>query len=189
MPVSAIYQLKVTLKDSKPPIWRRILVPDSVSLYQLHNILQIVMGWEDYHLHQFLIGDEYYGNPEDDEMGEMKNEKRFRLKQFVTGKGFKFFYEYDFGDGWEHVIQVEAVLPVEEGRQYPVCVEGKRACPPEDIGGVWGYEDFLEAISNPEHPEHDEMLEWYGEDFDPEFFDVEEVNLGLHQFASRARIK
>jgi hypothetical protein len=189
MLASAIYQLKVTLKDSKPPIWRRILVPDSVSLYQLHNILQIVMGWGDYHLHQFLIGGEYYGNPEDDEMGETKNEKRFRLNQFVTGKGFKFLYEYDFGDSWEHVIQVEAVLPVEKGKQYPVCVEGKRACPPEDVGGIWGYEDFLQAISNPEHPEHEEMMEWYDEDFDPEFFDVEKVNLALRQFASRTRMK
>ena len=185
----SIYQLKITLNDSKPPIWRRILVPDSISLHQLHTILQIVMGWTNSHLHQFIIDDEYYGDPEDDEMGDMKNEKRYRLNQFVRRKGFKFIYEYDFGDSWEHIILVEAILPIQKGAQYPICLEGKRACPPEDVGGVWGYEEFLEVISNPKHPEHEEMLEWVGEDFDPEFFDIEDANLGLRQFASRARMK
>jgi hypothetical protein len=183
----AIYQIKVTLKGSKPPIWRRVLVPDSISLYQLHNILQIVMGWGNYHLHQFIINDQYYGDPEDDEMGEIKNETRYRLNQFVTRKGFKFIYEYDFGDSWEHTVLIEDILPVEKGRQYPVCVTGKRACPPEDVGGVWGYEEFLQIIADPQHPEHDQMMEWYGEDFDPEFFDLEEVNSILRNDAARAR--
>lgn len=181
----SIYQLKVTLKDSKPPIWRRILVPDSISLYQLHTILQIVMGWTNSHLHQFLIEDEYYGDPADSDYGDIKNEKRYRLNQFVARKGFKFIYEYDFGDSWEHTILVEVILPFEKDKQYPICLAGKRACPPEDVGGIWGYEDFLETISNPEHPKYEGIIEWLGDDFDPEFFDIDDVNEVLRQFAVR----
>ncbi len=146
------------------------------------------MGWEDSHLHQFIIDEEYYGNPEDSDYDDIKNEKRYRLNQFVTRKGFKFVYEYDFGDSWEHTVQVEAILPIEKGEQYPVCIAGKGACPPEDVGGVWGYEDFLKVISNPKHPEYEEMTEWFGEDFDPEFFDIEGVNSLLQQYAARARM-
>ncbi len=187
---ASVYQIKVTLNDSKPPIWRRVLVPDSISLHQLHTILQIVMGWTNSHLHQFIMNDEYYGEPdmEDGYSEDLKNEKRYRLNQFINRKGFKFIYEYDFGDSWEHTILIEGILPIEQGKQYPVCLEGKRACPPEDVGGAWGYDDFLEAIANPKHSEHEEMLEWYGEDFDPEFFDIEDVNLGLRQYAARARM-
>jgi len=187
----SIYQIKVTLKVSKPPIWRRVLVPDSISLHQPHTILQIVMGWTNSHLHQFIIDDEYYGEPEEEDRysEELKNEKRYRLNQFVARKGYKFIYEYDFGDSWEHTVHIEAILPVQKGAQYPVCLEGKRACPPEDIGGVSGYGDLLEIFSNPKHPEHDDRLEEFGDEFDPEFFDMEDANLGLRQFASRTRMK
>jgi len=187
----SVYQIKVTLIDSKPPIWRRILVPDSIMLSQLHIILQIVMGWTNSHLHQFIIDNEYYGEPEEEDgySEELKNEKRYRLNQFVTRKGFKFIYEYDFGDSWEHIVHVEAILPIERGRQYPMCLEGKRACPLEDIGGMWGYDDFLKAFADPNHPEHDDIVDELGGDFDPEFFDIEDVNLGLRQFAARARMK
>jgi hypothetical protein len=190
MPTStSIYQIKVTLKDSKPPIWRRVLVPDSISLHQLHTILQIVMGWTNSHLHQFIIGDEFYGEPdmEDGYSEDLKNEKRYRLNQFVTRKGFKFNYEYDFGDSWEHIVLVEAILPIEKGKKYPVCLDGKRACPPEDIGGVWGYGDFLKAFANPKHPDHDDIVEELGEDFDPDIFDLEDVNSILRTYAARAR--
>jgi hypothetical protein len=175
-----IYQLKVTLNDSKPPIWRRVLVEDTTTLSKLHIILQTVMGWTDSHLHQFIINDEFYGEPDDDEFSdiETKNEKRFHLNQFVERKGFKFVYEYDFGDSWYHTILVEAILPAEKGVLYPRCIEGKRACPPEDVGGVWGYEDFQKVIANPQDPEYDEMMEWIGS-FDPERFNLEHVNEGL----------
>lgn len=188
MPI--VYQIKVTLNDSKPPIWRRILVADTTTLIQLHAILQTVMGWADYHLHMFEINGQIYGDPEDDETGMLgtKNETRYRLKHLVGGEGFKFRYEYDFGDGWSHNLLVEKILPAEKGTLYPLCVTGKRACPPEDVGGVWGYEDFLKAISNPKHPEHDEMMEWVGGDFDPEFFDMEYINSALRQFTSRAKM-
>ena len=186
----SIYQIKVTLNDSRPPIWRRFLVPDSISLHQLHTILQIVMGWTNSHLHQFIIDGEFYGEPEEEDAysEDLKNEKRYRLNQLVERKGFKFIYEYDFGDIWEHTIHVEAILPIQKGTQYPICLEGKRACPPEDIGGVEGYDDLLKILSNPKHPEREEMMEEVGEDFDPEFFDIEDVNLGLRQYASRARM-
>jgi len=185
---TSIYQIKVTLNDSKPPIWRRILAPDTITLHQLHTILQTVMGWADYHLHMFTINGQIYGNPEDDEFGHMgtKNESRFKLNQLVGREGFKFRYEYDFGDGWLHDLVVEKILPAEEGMRYPVCVTGKRACPPEDSGGIWGYEEMLEAIANRKHPEHDRYLEWIGENFDPERFDLNEVNESLrHSRKSR----
>lgn len=187
---TAIYQIKVTLSDSKPPIWRRFLIQDIVTLHQLHTVLQIVMGWTNSHLHQFVIDDEFYGEPEEEDgySEDLKSEKRFRLNQFVERKGFKFIYEYDFGDSWGHTVLIEAILPVEKGRQYPVCLEGKRACPLEDIGGVWGYADLLKILKSPKHPEHEEMTEWFGEDFDAEFFDIEVVNLELRQYASRARM-
>lgn len=172
----SIYQIKVTLEDSKPPIWRRILVRSDFDLEMLHYILQVVMGWENYHLHQFIVGQTYYGEPHPDYGFEMHEERQVRLDQLVPGEGFKFRYEYDFGDSWMHQLVVEKVLPPEPGQQYPVCVKGKRACPPEDVGGVWGYDDFLEAIRNPDHPEHEDYLEWIGGEFDPEEFDLDETN-------------
>ncbi|MEO8354843.1 MAG: plasmid pRiA4b ORF-3 family protein [Chloroflexota bacterium] len=186
----SIYQIKVTLNDSKPPVWRRVLVPDTITLHQLHTILQIVMGWTNSHLHQFIVDSDYYGEPEEEDgySEDLKNEKRYRLNQFVKRKGFKFMYEYDFGDNWEHTVHVEAILPVEKGRQYPVCLVGKRACPPEDIGGVRGYDDLLKIFFNPKHPEHKDMMEEFGDDFDPESFDIDDVNLGLRKFAARARM-
>ncbi|MDP9314400.1 MAG: plasmid pRiA4b ORF-3 family protein [Chloroflexota bacterium] len=175
----AIYQLKVTLYDSKPPIWRRIQVPATVTLGQLHRILQVVMGWTDSHLHQFIVGDSYYGIPDPEWAREVKHEQRARLSQVAHQEKAKLIYEYDFGDDWLHDIVVEKIFPPEAGKHYPVCVKGKRACPPEDCGGIWGYASFLEAISDPSHPEHAEMLEWVGGAFDPEAFDVEEVNRQL----------
>jgi hypothetical protein len=178
-----IYQLKVTLIGAQPPIWRRFLVADTTTLAQLHEVLQVVMGWTNSHLHHFIIDDEFYGMPLDDDLGDMrtKDEARFKLNQFVSGKGFRFGYEYDFGDSWEHDLVIEKILPAEKGGQYPVCVAGKRACPPEDVGGIWGYQDFLKAISDPRHPEHAEMREWIGGDFDPERFNLNAVNAGLRQ--------
>jgi hypothetical protein len=175
----SIYQIKVTLRDSKPPIWRRIQVGSDISLYKLHQILQAVMGWSGYHLHQFIIGGEYYGEPHPDYDFEMIDEKKVKLSEVVFGAKDKFIYEYDFGDSWEHEITIEKVFPPEAGVHYPVCLTGKRACPPDDCGGVWGYEGFLEAIRNPDHPEHDDMLEWIGGSFDPEEFNLDEINQRL----------
>jgi hypothetical protein len=182
---SDIYQIKVTLRGSKPPIWRRIEVRGDTRLDKLHLILQEVMDWANYHLHQFIVAGNYYGEPHpdyDNWGGEMLDEKKVRLHQIVPGEKFKFIYEYDFGDSWEHELLVEKILPPEKGVHYPRCLKGKRACPPEDVGGIWGYYGFLEAIADPDHPEHEDMLEWVGGEFDPEAFDLDEINERLRTF-------
>jgi len=178
-----IYQIKVTLDDAHPPIWRRILVPGNTTLLKLHDILQIVMDWEDYHLHMYTIEGLIYGDPADDEYGDMGtlNEANYQLSQVIYGEGQRFTYEYDFGDSWDHTLLVEKTLPLEKGFRYPLCLKGKRACPPEDVGGVWGYKNFLEAIRDPTHDEHEEYLAWAGGEFDPEAFDLEEINTRLHR--------
>ncbi len=178
-----VYQIKVTLKHSKPPIWRRIQVRGNTKLSKLHLILQQVMGWDNYHLHQFIVGgNTYYGEPNPDFDGwglDMRDEKRVTLNQIAPRAKSKFIYEYDFGDSWEHIMLVEKILPPEKGAHYPRCIKGKRACPPEDVGGVWGYDDFVEAIKDPKHPEHSGMLDWVGGKFDPEEFDLDAVNEAL----------
>jgi hypothetical protein len=174
--IENVYQIKITLRDSKPPIWRRLLVPDSISLYKLNQIIQIAMGWTDSHLHQFIIHGEYYSIPSPEDWGPIIDERRSRLDQIAASESDKFIYEYDFGDSWDHEVLVEKILPPEPGVKYPVCIKGKRACPPEDVGGIWGYEEFLEAMSDPNHDEHDRFIAWWGGEFDPEEFDIEEIN-------------
>ena len=178
---SPVYQLKITLQGSKPPIWRRIQVRGSTTLAKLHAILQIVMGWTDSHLHQFIVGDVYYGIPDPDWGDEVKSERRVKLGHIVARVNDRLVYEYDFGDSWAHTIVVEQVLVPEPGTTYPVCLTGKRACPPEDVGGIWGYAEFLEAIRDPRHPEHATMLQWVGGHFDPQAFDVAAVNRAFKQ--------
>jgi hypothetical protein len=176
-----IYQIKVTLDDTYPPVWRRFQVPANTTLLKLHDILQIVMGWVDYHLHMFTIEGTIYGDPADDEYGDLGtiDESRIKLNQVIHRAGQRFSYEYDFGDSWDHTLLVEKILPPQEGVRYPICLKGKRACPPEDVGGVWGYEKFLEAIRNPDHDEHEEYLTWIGGEFAPEAFDLTDVNARL----------
>jgi hypothetical protein len=152
------YQIKVTLKGSKPPIWRRMQVISATTLVQLHCILQCVMGWEGYHLYQFVVGGMAYGDPSMLEETEGEDARRVTLASLVRGEKDKFLYEYDFGDSWDHELLIEKVLPYEAGKRYPVCLTGKRACPPEDCGGIWRYAGFLEAIQDPQHPEHEDML-------------------------------
>ena len=175
-----IYQFKVTLLGAKPPIWRRIQVQDC-TLDQLHEHIQTAMGWTNSHLHQFDIKGERYGDPEllgdgYDEFECVDSTKTlFSATLPKTGKRFAFKYEYDFGDGWEHELLFEGSPPLDPRAKYPLCLEGERACPPEDCGGVWGYADFLEAIRNPNHEEHESMLEWIGGRFDPEKFDAKQA--------------
>lgn len=174
-----IYQIKVTLRRSKPPIWRRLLVPGDVTLYDLHKIIQAAMGWMNCHLHQFIIGGEYYGIPSEDDWEPMIDERKYRLAEIAPTERSKFIYEYDFGDGWEHDVVVEKILPREPDGKYPYCLKGKRACPPEDVGGIWGYEEFLKAMKDPTHEEHETYVEWWGGIFDPEDFDLERTNRRL----------
>jgi hypothetical protein len=140
------------------------------------------MGWEDSHMHQFKVGKTYYGTlyPDDfDDVTMTKDEKTVAVSEVMAKPKAKMVYEYDFGDSWEHEILLEKILPPEPGVKYPVCLDGKRACPPEDCGGTWGYADLLEAIQDPKHPEHEDRLEWIGGSFDPEAFDVGKVNRAL----------
>jgi hypothetical protein len=180
----SIYQLKVTLKGIRPPIWRSFLIASTASLENVHHVLQIVMGWTDSHLHEFAKEDIRYGMPDAEFPSDVRNEAKYRLNQVLKQEKEKLLYTYDFGDGWEHEILLEKILPFEADAQLPVCLKGKRACPPEDVGGIWGYMTFLEAVSDPAHPEHDSMLEWATGDtehpFDSEHFDLATVNEMLH---------
>jgi hypothetical protein len=173
-----VYQLKVTMKGIKPLIWRRILVSGDINLYKLHKVLQVIMGWENYHLHIFELDGITYAipSPEDPWPMETKNEKRARLNDVLPEEQDRMEYVYDLGDNWHHAIVVEKILSSDEGLERPVCLDGKRSAPPEDCGGVGGYEDFCKAIINPRHPEHDYLLKWVGGEFDPERFDLDEAN-------------
>jgi len=165
----------------KPPIWRRLQVRSNITLLDLHNTIQAAFGWFDFHLHQFIIGEICYGLP-DPFYGidlDMHDEREVRLNQITEQEGFKFRYEYDFGDGWVHQVLVEKILSPQPDLEYPVCVKGRGACPPEDVGGIWGYFHFLEAIGDPDHEQHDQYLEWIGGEFDPEAFDLEDANQAL----------
>lgn len=178
---SPVFQIKVTLKHSKPPIWRRIQVRGSTTLAKLHTILQVVMGWTDSHLHQFIVGNTYYGVPDPEWELEIKSERSKKVGQIVANPKDRFVYEYDFGDSWEHELLVEQVLSPTPGTHYPLCLTGKRASPPEDVGGIWGYAEFLEAIQDPKHPEHEGMLAWVGGVFDPEECDIQAINQQLQR--------
>ena len=175
----ALYQFKITLKESKPPIWRRIQVKDC-TLDKFHEHIQTAMGWTNSHLHRFEIGDKRYADPElmeedFEEFGYLDSTRK-KISTVVPddGKRFKFLYEYDFGDSWLHEVLFEGCPSPEKGKKYPLCVEGARACPPEDVGGMGGFYEYLEAIADPKHNEHEHFMEWSGP-FDPEMFDVEEA--------------
>lgn len=171
-----IFQLKITLQGIEPLIWRRIQIQDC-TLDKLHEHIQTAMGWTNSHLHHFRINDQLYGDPmvmqeSYEEMG-CEDSTSTKVSDILpeSGKRFRFKYEYDFGDSWEHEILFEGCVPAEKGTRYPLCQEGQRACPPEDVGGSYGYEEYLEAISDPEHEKHESYLEWGGP-FDPEKFDA-----------------
>jgi hypothetical protein len=173
--LGSIYQLKITLKDITPPIWRRVQVASNTPLGKLHEIVQQAMGWTNSHLHAFLIAGDRYGPPDSD--GESKDIDYRKIKlEDIAAEGSRFSYEYDFGDDWGHELVVEKVLAPEPGVKYPICLAGKRACPPEDCGGPWGYAQLLEILADPKHEEHEERKEWLGDDFMPERFDLSLVD-------------
>jgi hypothetical protein len=180
----ASYQLKITPGDIRPPIWRRLLVSDC-SLTRLHEVLQVAMGWQNYHLYSFEVGGTSYTDPRGAADLDMEDAGRAKLSEVLLKEKAKLRYTYDFGDNWEHEVVVEKILPPGEGPKYPECLDGKRASPPEDVGGPWGYADFVQAISDPGHEQHEEMLEWRGK-FDPEAFDLQAVNKGLRRLKERA---
>lgn len=182
------YQLKITLRQSKPPIWRRVVVRGNLTLDRLHDVIQIAMGWTGGHMHQFIAGSgsvrAYYG-PTDPEFGgmgaEMLDEQRHTVASLAPAAKRRFTYEYDFGDGWQHEVLVEKLLPPDPEFKHPVCLAGANACPPEDCGGIGGYYHLLEIMADPKHPEHKVMKEWVGGKLEPEAFNLDLVNSGLKQ--------
>ncbi|NIM20840.1 MAG: hypothetical protein GTN64_00220 [Candidatus Latescibacteria bacterium] len=183
-----LIQLKISLIDIRPTIWRRIRIKDC-TLGDLHQHIQTAIGWEDCHLHEFIIDGERYGPPVEDIFGfgdEINNESEVRLSDVLpkSGKQFRFQYVYDFGDEWRHEILFEGYPPLEKGMKYPVCVEGERAGPPEDVGGPWGYAEHLDALADPDHAQHEMLVEWLGS-FDAEAFSVERTTKAMRKFAPK----
>jgi Plasmid pRiA4b ORF-3-like protein len=176
-PTPPIYQLKITLSEIDPPIWRRIQVSSSIKLCCLHTAFQVAMGWTDSHLHQFEKDGVSWGVPEWDEFNEfdLTDERETGLSKVLKSAGDSMKYEYDFGDDWEHEVVLEKIERMEGGLPRPVCLGGERRCPPEDVGGVHGYQEFLEAILDPKHEEYERLVRWAGGHFHDEF-DIKTVN-------------
>ena len=186
MPPRVTYQLRIVLLHAKPPIWRRVLVPPSMHLDILHHVIQVVMGWEDRHLHMFRKDNRRYsipdpwrhqfrmpGTPRD------LDERKYRIHHLLASEGDWMTYMYDFGDSWEHKVTLQKILPHKRGARLPACISGRRRCPPEDCGGVWGYEEMLKSLANPKAEDHEHVKEWIGEDFDPEVFSARTVDREL----------
>ena len=183
----ATYQLQVFLNETDPLIWRRLQVPGNANLGWLHAVLQIAMGWTNSHLHQFICGEHVYSDPSF-ELQEYEgdppvlDEGKATVAKLLRKIGDGLVYDYDFGDSWEHMVIVEQILPAASlKRSTAVCVTGARACPPEDCGGVGGYEQLLKALRNRKHPEHRSMKQWLGRPFDSEHFDSSAVNKSLRK--------
>jgi hypothetical protein len=180
-PSPRIYTLRIELEGIAPPIWRRLQVPTDITLPRLHDTLQVAMGWTDSHLHSFQIGDKEYSNSDELDELNMLAEKGRKLDSLLGNALRNFGYLYDFGDSWQHRVVVESIAAAQPDWPYPLCVAGARACPPEDVGSSHGYQNFLDAISNPRHDEHEDYVVWIGGAFDPEGFDINSVNRELRR--------
>lgn len=170
-----VYSLKVTLRDVKPAVWRRIVVQSETPLPSFARMLEAAMGWEGYHLHMFDVGGILFGQV-DEEADYLIDERCATVKHLLPRLKSKLQWSYDFGDGWEHDVAVEAIESPQEGKRYPLCLDGKRACPPEDCGGVPGYDELLRVLADPTDDEHDHMVSWAPEGFDPAAFDLVATN-------------
>ena len=184
-----IFQLKVTLLGTRPPIWRQLLVTAGLTLAQLHDVLQVAMGWQQCHMHQFSAAGRHFGRPEPEDrflgMPPVEDERRIRLSSVLRRIGAKVIYTYDFGDSWEHSIVLQKYLPAVPAIAYPICTEGQLACAPEDCGGIGGFYDLLDALRDPTHEQHKELKDWVGGDYDPEAFSREAVNRILTRLLAR----
>lgn len=180
-----LFELDVRLREIEPPIWRAIEVPGSASLEEVHFAIQVAMGWTNSHLHQFEIGDKLYGMADVDGGEDVEYDRAYRL-QDVASEGDTFLYEYDFGDGWEHDVTVTKVTTVSKA-PAPRCIEGARACPPEDCGGAGGYERLLEALADPDHDDHDELAAW-ANGFEPDNFALPDSGLALRKEMQRLQV-
>ena len=189
--IQKIVRLGVELSDIRPPIWRRVDVPADFPLRRVHDVIQAIFDWLDYHLHQFEIGDRLYGAPEydDGDLGgrHLYNDRNIRLGAVLDRGIERFIYRYDFGDDWEHVVTVEQVLEPEDGVEYPVLVAGARRAPPEDCGGPPGFDAFLEAMLDETHEGHEDVLNWYGQRFDPDDLALDTVEAMLSRIRASRR--
>lgn len=181
---ASIYKLKIALENVAPPIWRRLEVPSDITLDRLHLVFQVAMGWENYHLWSFEKAKQTYGPEDPTGMLDVQGAPQTRLSDLVSRTRQSFVYVYDYGDDWQHKVVVEGVSAPEAATLYPRCTGGKRACPPEDCGGAWGYARFLEIISDPDDEEHEEMLDWAGGEFDPEAFDLKHHSREIQRLAA-----
>ena len=181
-----IATLRIELKDSDPPIWRVVEVPTSITLKVLHDIVQVAMGWLDYHLWELVIDGQTYGLPMDDDWGTAprKTAARTRLRDVLTPGTTRIDYTYDFGDNWEHSLIISDVRSGDPGASYPRFIEGERDCPPEDCGGIPGFYEMLEARADPNHPDHAEITAWLDE-YNPDEFDVFPIQVALGRIAAR----
>jgi hypothetical protein len=177
-----VYYLKVMLAEVTPPVWRRIAVPGAYTLDRVHRVIQLAMGWQDCHLHSFEVASVQYGQPDPDGLLEMRDEMNARLDA-VVGKDGRFVYTYDFGDWWEHQVIVDDVLVADPDERYPACLDGQGECPPEDVGGVYGYERFRAAMADPDHKDHQAMVEWYGGSIDGRDFDADRATALMRRMA------
>ena len=173
-----IYQLKISINDSKPSIWRRVLVYSDTLLPDLHRIVQTTMGWDNYHLHQFVHCNKFYAPPSEDEADEFDavDYSKIKLSSVIKKENDRMEYEYDFGDGWEHIVLLEKILEVDAAIHYPICLEGEQKCPPEDCGGIWGYMEMLDILKDKNHEGYEQCIEWVGDDFDATDFDAAAIN-------------
>jgi hypothetical protein len=176
--LDTVYQVKITLHGTRPPIWRRLRLPAATTLAQLHQVIQVAFGWEDAHLHAFEVGGRRYSRPDFELWDEAADERKVRLRDLAARPGTRLAYTYDFGDSWEHDVLVEKILP-SDGVPQAVCLTGRRAGPPEDCGGVWGYAELCDILADPDHPDHAERVEWLGHPYDPAAFDKDAVNASL----------
>jgi hypothetical protein len=176
-----VHELRVTLLDVSPPVWRQVRVPSALPLSTVHTVVQIAFGWEDRHLHEWRAGDVTYGLSDEDSWGEELADESSALLADVAPTDSMLRYDYDFGDGWEHLVEVVNIEPYNADVPPVACLAGARACPPEDCGGPAGYEHLLDALRDPADAEHDELELLVGDGFDPEAFDMASVNHRLEQ--------
>jgi hypothetical protein len=176
-----VYRLHLSLLETEPLIWRRLQVPANITLRRLHDVFQIAMGWTDSHLHEFTVGDQHIGmaEPEAEPLANLRDDRRTTLEEIARRVGDEFTYNYDFGDDWDHRVVIESIADAGVAAHRALCLDGARACPPEDCGGTSGYEHLLEVLNDPSHEEHDDLRAWSGEAFDPEHFDQDAVNKRL----------
>lgn len=180
--MNKILQFKITLKHTAPKIWRRFQVRGNITFYDLHLIIQNVMGWHNCHLYQFAYDRHYIGSPEDLENDEIMDAQEIRVNKFFTEPKKKIIYEYDFGDSWNHELLLEKIMEEEKGKHYPVCMAGEKNCPPEDCGSIPGFYGMLDTLKKKKGKEYKEMIEWLGGEYDPDEFNLDTVNETLKNY-------